>query len=298
MTSGTQAPAATATLKEASVQKKGNKKFWIWTGILGFILLEIWMGQYVHPSMVRVTEHPRNLETFWGWKIPFGGVNVGILLNTWLIMGVMIVLALLGRFGLKATPGRRQGIFEVILSAFDGLCKESLGERLGRRFLPYIVTLFFFIMLCNWMLLFYAIPGIEEPTLNLNTTVALGTIAFVVAHATGIREKGLKAYIAHYFEPMIEIGPVKLPNIFFFPLHLIGEVGKVVSHSFRLFGNILGGAIIYIVVTALIRHMVLPPFLHLFFGIFIGVIQAFVFTLLALTYISIQAAHSGEEESH
>jgi len=282
-TTGAQAPA------------KNNQKLYLWGGLLAFIILEIWLGQYVHPSMERVTEHPHNLETFLGWKIPFGGVNTGILLNTWIIMGFMIVLAFFGRFGLKTYPGRRQGIFEVIVSAFDGLCKESLGERLGRRFLPYIVTLFFFITFSNWLLMFYFIPFIEEPTLNLNTTLALGTIAFFVSHAVGIQEKGFKHYVAHYFEPMIEIGPVKLPNIFFFPLHLIGEIGKVVSHSFRLFGNILGGAIIYVVVTALIRHMVLPPFLHLFFGVFVGVIQAFVFTLLALTYISILAAHSDEE---
>ncbi len=272
-----------------------KKKLFIWLGLAAFIILEVWMGQYVHPSMDRVTEHPHNLTIFLGWKIPFGGVNVGIILNTWLVMGLMIILAFFGRFGLKTYPGRRQGIFEVIMTGFDSLCKESLGERLGRRYLPYIVTIFFFITFCNWLLLFYFIRWIEEPTLNLNTTLALGTIAFFVSHAVGIQEKGLKHYIAHYFEPMIEIGPIKFPNIFFFPLHLIGEIGKVVSHSFRLFGNILGGAIIYVVVTALIKHMVLPPFMHLFFGLFVGIIQAFVFTLLALTYISILASHTEEE---
>ena len=76
---------------------------------------------------------------------------------------------------------------------------------------------------------------------------------------------------------------------------MIGEAGKLISHSFRLFGNILGGAIIYVVVTALIKHMVLPPAMHLFFGIFVGLIQAFVFTLLALTYISILASHTEDE---
>jgi len=276
--------------------KKGKKNMlWVWLAILGFILFEVWAAQYVQPSMARVTDHPHNLEEIFGWHIPFGGVNVGIVINTWLIMGLLVVLALFGRFGLKTFPGRRQGIFEVLVGAFSNLCVESLGERLGKKVVPYIMTLFFFIMGCNWLLIFYVIRWIEEPTLNLNTTFGLGSIAFFVSHGIAIKEKGFLHYLQHYFEPMIPIGSIKFPNLLFFPLHVIGEMGKVISHSFRLFGNILGGAIIYVVVTALIRHAVIPPLLHLFFGIFIGVIQAFVFSLLALTYISILAV--SEEES-
>ncbi len=281
--------------KEAKPKKNKLKTILIWSGILAFVIFEIIISKYVHPSMARVTHHPHNLETIFGFNIPFGGVNAAIIINTWVIMGFMICVALIGRFGWKTFPGRRQAAFEVLVGAFSSLCTESLGSRLGRQVVPYIMTLFFFIMLCNWLLLLYMIPWIEEPTLNLNTTLGLGFIAFCVSHGIAIKEKGFKHYIQHYFEPTINIGSVNLPNIFFFPLHLIGEIGKLVSHSFRLFGNILGGAIIYVVVTALIRHMIIPPALHLFFGIFVGVIQAFVFSLLALTYISILAGGEGEE---
>jgi F-type H+-transporting ATPase subunit a len=284
-------------VQPAEEGKKVTKKALIIFGsILLLEILETLLFPRVHPSMDRVTEMPHNMTHLFGWQIPFGGINPKVVLNTWFVMGIMIVLAVIGRWRLQTFPGRRQGIFEMVIILFDNLCQESLGKKLGRKFVPYIVTVFFFILISNWLLMLYMIPWIEEPTISLNTTLALGTIAFFVAHITGICVGGFRHYISHYFEPMITIGPLTIPNFLFFPLHVIGELGKVVSHSFRLFGNILGGAIIYVVVTALIHHWVLPPALHLFFGIFVGAIQAFVFTLLAMTYASIQVGASEEEE--
>jgi F-type H+-transporting ATPase subunit a len=281
-----------------SAKKVSRKTLAVWGGIAAFILFEILVSPFVHPTMNRVTEHAENLKEIFGVSIPFGGVNMRILINSWIVMGLMILLGLLGRFRLTQVPGRRQGFFELVFELFQGLCRESLGERLGRRYTPYLLTLFFFILISNWFLALYLFPWIEEPTISLNMTVALGTIAFLVSHGTAIKEKGFLHYLAHYFEPMIEIGPLKIPNLLFFPIHLIGEVGKVISHSFRLFGNILGGAIIYVVVSALVRNVFLPPGLVLFLGFFIGTIQAFVFTLLALTYITILVGGEEEAENH
>ncbi|MFP4226315.1 MAG: F0F1 ATP synthase subunit A, partial [Desulfobacterales bacterium] len=101
---------------------------------------------------------------------------------------------------------------------------------------------------------------------------------FIIAHYSGIREKGFKTYIKSYFEPIF----------FMMPLNLIGELAKVVSISLRLFGNIMGGSIIILVVSYLTLSLVLPPFLIAFFVIFIGAIQAFVFTMLTLVYIAVQ----------
>ena len=100
----------------------------------------------------------------------------------------------------------------------------------------------------------------------------------MVAHYVGIREKGFKAYIKSYFEPVF----------FLMPLNVIGELAKIVSISFRLFGNIMGGAIIILVVSYLTFSILLPPFLNVFFGLFVGTIQAFVFTMLTVVYISVQ----------
>ena len=100
----------------------------------------------------------------------------------------------------------------------------------------------------------------------------------MIAHYVGIRTKGIGAYLKAYAEPIF----------FMAPLNIIGELAKVVSISFRLYGNIMGGSIIILVVSDLVYHLILPPFLYGFFGLFVGTIQAFVFTMLTLVYISVQ----------
>jgi F-type H+-transporting ATPase subunit a len=129
--------------------------------------------------------------------------------------------------------------------------------------------------MCNWIGL---IPHLHEPTNDLNTPLSLGLMGFVIAHYAGIRAKGFKTYLKDYFEPIF----------FMAPLNIIGELSKVISISFRLFGNIMGGTIIILVVSHLVFSLVLPPFLNAFFVIFIGAIQAFVFTMLTLVYIAVQ----------
>jgi F-type H+-transporting ATPase subunit a len=135
--------------------------------------------------------------------------------------------------------------------------------------------MFIFLLLCNWIGI---IPGFEEPTKDLNTTLGLGVMGFFIAHATGIKAKGFSEYVKEYFRPMF----------FLMPLNVVGELAKVISISFRLFGNIMGGSIIIIVVSHLVYGLVLPPFLYAFFGLFVGTVQAFVFTMLTLVYISVQ----------
>lgn len=132
-----------------------------------------------------------------------------------------------------------------------------------------------FLLLSNWLGI---IPYLEEPTKDLNTPLSLGIMGFAIAHYAGIKSKGFKEYAKEYFQPMF----------FMMPLNLIGELSKIVSISFRLFGNIMGGAIIILVVSYLTYSVILPPFLNAFFGLFVGTIQAFVFTMLTLVYISVQ----------
>jgi F-type H+-transporting ATPase subunit a len=103
-------------------------------------------------------------------------------------------------------------------------------------------------------------------------------MGFVLAHHAAIKSKGFKAYIKEYFQPIF----------FMMPLNVIGELAKIISISFRLFGNIMGGSIIILVVSYLCYNIILPPFLNAFFGLFVGTIQAFVFTMLTVVYISVQ----------
>ncbi|MBU4002685.1 MAG: F0F1 ATP synthase subunit A, partial [Proteobacteria bacterium] len=140
---------------------------------------------------------------------------------------------------------------------------------------PMICALFMFLLLSNWLGL---IPHLGEPTKDLNTPLSMGLLGFIVAHYVGIKERGFKAYLSAYFEPFF----------FMLPLNIIDVLSKVISISFRLFGNIMGGSIIILVVSHLTYSIVLPPLLNIFFGIFVGTIQAFVFTMLTVTYISLQ----------
>ena len=183
-----------------------------------------------------------------GFKLTF---NLEVILMTWIVCAMLVV------------------------NQLYGLTEDALDKRMALTYGPLICSLFLFLVLSNWLGIF---PHLEEPTKDLNTPLSLGVMGFVIAHAAGIRKKGFKAYAKEYFEPIF----------FMMPLNVIGEVAKIISISFRLFGNIMGGAIIILVVSYLTYNIVLPPFLNAFFGLFVGTIQAFVFTMLTVVYISVQ----------
>lgn len=211
--------------------------------------------------------------------IPFLGRNLTFNLET--IAMTWIVIALLLTFGFLAA--RKKGIAsgairvmgELIYSMFYTLTEDALGKEKAKTYGPLICALFLFLVTSNWLGI---IPHLDEPTKDLNTPLGLGIMGFAIAHHAGIRSKGFKTYAKEYFEPIF----------FMMPLNVIGELAKVVSISFRLFGNIMGGSIIILVVSHLVYSIILPPFLNAFFGLFVGAIQAFVFTMLTLVYISVQ----------
>ena len=213
--------------------------------------------------------------------------------ETLLFTGVVIFLIFgLGLFlirAIKGVPSRRLALLETLYGSFSSMAEEAMG-RDGRKFMPLVVTIFLFVLISNWL---GVVPGLISPTKDLNTCLALGFLVFVIAHASAIKKKGLKRYLKSYFEPFF----------FFLPMNIIGEIGKLVSHSFRLFGNIFAGAIIFAltgpVIIKTFQAMGLPaysasPFIlgaslvsQAFFGVFVGTVQALVFALLALTYIAI-----------
>ncbi len=200
------------------------------------------------------------------------------LLRMLLIVDILLLfLAFLIKKKLQKKPSQPQIIFEMTYSALEQFVIETLGvEKV--HFTPYIVTLFLFIWVCN-MVGMIPIPGFMEPTRNLNVPLGLGFFAVAVVHITALKVKGVWGHLQNYLHP----GKNPL-----FLLDIIGELSKVVSISFRLFGNVLGGAIIILVVSSLVSYVVFPVGLNLFFGMFVGTIQAFVFTMLALTYIGVE----------
>jgi len=211
--------------------------------------------------------------------VPFSGhnltFNLEVILFTWIVIGILLIFGFLAASKRQVIPGPIQVMGELIVSQLYTLTEDALDAELGKKYAPLICALFMFLLLSNWIGI---IPHLEEPTKDLNTPLSLGLLGFFISHYVGIKTKGFKAYIKAYFEPFF----------FMMPLNVIGELAKVVSISFRLFGNIMGGSIIILVVSSLIYSMVLPPFLNAFFGLFVGAVQAFVFTMLTLVYISVQ----------
>ena len=211
--------------------------------------------------------------------IPFFGHNIAlnleVIVMTWIVFFVLIVFGFLTTRKRGLLPKPMQVLGELIISQLYELTEDALGKEKSKTYAPLICALFMFLLLSNWIGI---VPHLEEPTKDLNTPLSLGLMGFFLAHYAGIKTKGFKEYSKEYFQPIF----------FMMPLNVIGELAKVVSISFRLFGNIMGGSIIILVVSYLTYSILLPPLLNAFFGLFVGAIQAFVFTMLTLVYISVQ----------
>jgi F-type H+-transporting ATPase subunit a len=273
-----------------------NKKKIILIILVTVFIVELALALTIGKSdMSHIGEAPHKMHEVFGFTIPFHGINTGTIGITWLVMAILLLVSFFATRAMSQVPKRLQAAFELIIEGFQKLCTDTLGKR-GLVFMPYVTTLFLFVLLSNWIGMI-PLPHFEEPTKDLNTTLGLGIIAFLVSHLAAIRYKGFGKYIMEYFEPMITIKGMKIPNFVFMPLNVIGEIGKLVSHSFRLYGNILGGIIIMQVVSNLVYYVILPVGLNLFFGLFVGAVQAFVFAMLALTYIAVLVGDEEEEEA-
>ena len=211
--------------------------------------------------------------------IPFLGhditINLEVVLMTWIAFAILVMVGIWSTRKRGIFPRSMQMFGELFVNQFYDLTEDALDREMAKKYGPLICALFMFLVLANWLGI---IPHLEEPTKDLNTPLSLGLMGFAIAHYAGIKSKGFKAYAKEYMEPMF----------FMMPLNVIGELAKIVSISFRLFGNIMGGSIIILVVSHLTYSIVLPPLLNAFFGLFVGTIQAFVFTMLTVVYISVQ----------
>ena len=211
--------------------------------------------------------------------IPFMGHNIAfnleVILMTWIVISVLLVFGFFATRRASMLPGPIQVLGELFVSALYKLTEDALGKEMAKTYGPLTIALFLFLLLSNWLGI---IPHLDEPTKDLNTPLSLGIMGFCIAHYAGIKSKGLKQYLMEYCNPIF----------FMAPLNIIGEFAKIISISFRLFGNIMGGSIIILVVSYLTYSIILPPFLYAFFGLFVGTVQAFVFTMLTIVYISVQ----------
>ena len=184
--------------------------------------------------------------------------------STWVIMVLLILLAwVIRRF--------KPGIGEVIIESINGIIGSVMPEETGTiKYLPILGTLAVFLIFSN---LFGLVPGMVSPTANINTTFALALIVFFAVHIYGIAEKGLWGYIKDFANP-----------IFMFPLEIISHLSRTLSLSIRLFGNILSTDLIVAIIFSLVPLFLPLPMATL--SIITGILQAYIFTILASLYIA------------
>lgn len=216
--------------------------------------------------------------------VQFAGLtfNVETLIMTWITMAVVILIAFLATRNLRLVPTGWQNAIEMVVTALHGQIDATMGPR-GRMLAPLIISLFLFLLVSNWLGL---IPTLSSPTNDLNTTLGLALMVIVMLHVMGVYFKGMH-YIKHFFQPV----PV------FVVINAIEEVAKPITLAFRLFGNILAGEILIIILLKLMPiWMPIPSVIWLAFSIFVGGVQAFIFTMLSMAYLA-NAVKEDEEES-
>jgi len=190
--------------------------------------------------------------------------------TTWLVMAFLVVISYLIGRSLKVRPGVFQNILEWIVEAIDNLLKDMIGPG-SRLLLPFVGTLAIFIAAAN---LTGLLPGLKAPTTDINTPLALALIVFFSVHYYGIRQRGLIGHLKHYVEPIFLMLPIEIAS----------EVARTLSLTFRLFGNMMGEEIVVSILFLVLPLIVPVPMM--IFGIFTGFIQAYVFTILTITYLA------------
>lgn len=214
---------------------------------------------------------------------------------------ILVVLAIVLRRKLSLVPNTLQNIAELILEGALGVMDSVLlDRRKSEKYLPLVLTIFLFVLFSNWLGLLpgvgsivishdgESIPLFRSPASDLNFTIALALIAITFANGLGVAAIGLRSRLSVFFN-------FKSPITFFVGiLELISECAKIISFSFRLFGNVFAGEVLLTIMAFLVPYAAPVPFM--FMEIFVGFIQALIFAMLALVFTSMAITEHGEAE--
>jgi len=199
---------------------------------------------------------------------------------SWVVMAILIIAGALAAKGVSVIPSKGQNFFEVIIAGIEDFMVDITGEE-GRWLLPIIATVFIYIFTCN---LIGLVPGFFPPTASLNTTASCALTVVIFTHIIGIKYHGAK-YIKHFLGPVWWMIPI------IFPIELIGHLARILSLTFRLFGNMMGHELVLAILFALAGAFFAPlPIMGL--GIFVALVQAFVFFLLSIMYFTGAMEHA------
>ncbi len=221
------------------------------------------------------------------------------IVTMWIVMGILIVLAVILRLRLQTQPKGFQNLAEWALGGLHDFMKEVGGESAQKHF-PIFVTFFLTILFSNWFGLIVGKVGEElgflrAPTSDLNSAAALALVAFFYFEYQGMKAHGVFGHLGHFVNiKALFRGGTGIIDFFVGLLHIISELVRPTALTLRLFGNIFGGEIVLAVAFSILPAVFPLPFMILEF--IVGLIQAFVFAVLFLTFTSLNSAH--EEEDH
>lgn len=201
---------------------------------------------------------------------------------SWVVMAILVLGSWLVTRHLSAgpSPSRGQLLLEILVGGIRAQIQDVTQKDPG-RYLPFIGTLFLFIAVSNVLVI---VPGFHPPTGSLSTTTALALCVFVAVPIFGIAARGLRAYLKSYIQP----------TVFMLPFNVIGELTRTISLAIRLFGNMMSGTMI--AATALAIAPLFFPIIMNALGLLIGIIQAYIFSILALVFIA-SASRVQEEQA-
>lgn len=213
-----------------------------------------------------------------------------IVISTLTALGILLAAVLMcGAPQLR--PGKAQALVEILYEAFDGFVKGIIGEHY-KKYVPLIATAFIYIFCMNVAGL---IPGWASPTSNINVTAGMAVVVIAFVHYEGLRVNGIVGYLKHYVGEPLWLAPLNIP------IHIIGEIAKLMSLTIRLFGNIFGEDVV-IVILVLLAGLFSPaigplqgylpfPFVMYLMGVFTSLVQALVFAILSSVYIAMWTTH-------
>jgi len=205
--------------------------------------------------------------------------------SAWVTMAVLVILAVLATRNMRIVPRGIQNLMELAVEMLLGIIEQTAGPK-GRQFAPVVMTAFLFILTANWLgttPFFNNIRGLKSPNSNLNITGSMAIVVFVLVQMYSIRTNGIGGYFKEFV----------VPN----PLHVLSELARPVSLSLRLFGNIFAGGVLVHTMLALAPYI---TFVFLGLELFVGAVQALIFTMLTLVFLSIAVTphHGAHEEAH
>lgn len=251
-------------------------------------------------------EHPPIFRLPWSWTPDH-------VTYTWLVIIILAAVAFAASRRVALVPRGAQNFMEVVIGQFQGMIDDVMGPQ-GRPYLPLIATLGLFVLAGNLMSL---VPGFAGPTSNLNTTAACALVVFFAYHAIGLKKQGVGPYLKHFMGPVPWLAPLMVP------IELISHLARPLSLSLRLFGNMTGGHILLAIIFFLmglngligwalsgstagaivggVGGVVMIAFTVGFLyplKILVSFLQAFIFVMLTMLYISGAIEHAEEHSEH